>query len=73
MAKGAIKAGNTGNKAFLYTPLVSEEEFKADVSKSFLKKVFNGSLNLMVASFIKEQKMTKEEIDSLRKLLDEEG
>lgn len=73
VAKGAIKAESTGSKAFLYSPLVAEEEFKALASKSFLQKVFDGSLNLMVASFIKEEKMTKEEIQSLKRLLDEEG
>jgi len=72
-AKGAIKAESTNSKAFLYLPLVGEEEFKALASKSFLQKVFDGSLNLMVASFIKEEKISKEEIQSLKKLLDEEG
>jgi len=73
VAKGAIKPESTGSKAFLYLPLVGEEEFKALASKSFLQKVFDGSLNLMVASFIKEEKISKEEIQSLKKLLDEEG
>ena len=72
-AKGAIKAESTGSKAFLYLPLVCEGEFKALASKSFLHKIFDGSLNMMIASFIKDQNMTKEEIESLKKLLDEEG
>ena len=72
-AKGAIKAESTASKAFLYIPLVAEDEFKCLASQSFLQKVFDGSLNLMVASFIKDQKMTKEEIESLKKVLDEEG
>lgn len=73
VAKGAIKPESTDCKAFLYLPLVGEDEFRALASKSFLQKVFDGSLNLMVASFIKEDKMTKEEIQSLKRLLDEEG
>ena len=73
VAKGAIKPESTGSKAFLYLPLVGEDEYRALASKSFLQKVFDGSLNLMVASFIKEEKMTKEEIESLKRLLDEEG
>lgn len=72
MAKGAVKAENTEGKAFLYIPQISEDEFKLLASKSFLQKVFDGSLNLMVASFIKDQKMTREEIENLKKLLDEE-
>ncbi|MDS1030038.1 BlaI/MecI/CopY family transcriptional regulator [Bacillota bacterium LX-D] len=72
VVKGAVKAEKTGSKAFMYFPLISEDEFKAYASKSFLQKLFNGSLNLMIASFIKEQKMSREEIESLKKLLDEE-
>ncbi|NLI92796.1 MAG: BlaI/MecI/CopY family transcriptional regulator [Peptococcaceae bacterium] len=72
VAKQAIQPENTGGKAFLYIPLVDEDTYKAYASKSFLQKVFDGSLNLMVASFIREQKMTQEEIKSLKKLLDEE-
>ena len=72
VAKEAIKAEKTGTRAFLYAPLVGQGEYRAYASKSFLQKVYNGSLNLMVASFIKEQKITSAEIDSLKKLLDEE-
>jgi BlaI family transcriptional regulator, penicillinase repressor len=70
-AKGAIKAEKTGSKAFLYLPLVSESEYKAYANDSFLHKIYNGSVNLMLASLIKEQKLSKAEIDSLKKLLDE--
>lgn len=72
VSKEALKAENTGSKAYIYVPLVHEAEYKTFASKSFLQKVFDGSINLMVASFIKEQKMTREEINSLRKLLEDE-
>lgn len=71
-AKRAIKAEKTGTKAFLYSPLVGQSEYRAYASKSFLQKVYNGSLNLMIASFIKDHKISPAEIDSLKKLLDEE-
>mgnify|MGYP000919010568 CR=1 FL=1 len=72
VAKGAVKAEPTGNKAFLYSPLVSKSEFRAHANHSFLKKMYNGSVNLMLASFVKEQRISKKELESLRKLLDEE-
>ncbi len=71
-AKGAIKAEKTGTKAFLYSPLVGQSEYRAYASKSFLQKVYNGSLNLMIATFIKDHNISPAEIDSLKKLLDEE-
>lgn len=73
VAKQAVKAEPTGGKAFVYYPLVGEAEYRAFASQSFLHKVFGGSLNLMLATFMKEQTMSREEIDSLKKMLDEEG
>lgn len=72
-AKGAISNKKINQKAFAYSPEVEEEEYKSYVSKSFLQKIYNGSLNLMLASFIKGKKLSREEIEGLKKLLDEEG
>jgi len=70
-AKGAIKAEKTETKAFLYSPLVGRDEYRANVGKSFLQKVYDGSLNLMVSSFIKGCKISPAELEELKKLLDE--
>ncbi len=71
-AKEAIGAEKTSGKAFVYTPLVAEEAYKAHANQSFLQKLYKGSLNLMVTSFLKEKKLSKEEIEALKKLLEEE-
>lgn len=73
VSKKAIRAENTGGKAFLYLPNISLEEYRIYANDSLLKKMYNGSLNLMLASFIKDQKLSPEEIDYLKKLLDEEA
>jgi BlaI family penicillinase repressor len=70
-AKGAIKAENTGNKAFVYAPIICEEDYKAYANNSFLQKLYNGSVNLMLTSFIKEKKLSKEELEGLKQLLEE--
>ncbi len=72
VAKRAVIAEKIDGKSYLYSPNVSEEEYKRHANKSFLQKLYNGSLNLMIASFIKEQGLSKEEIDELKKILDEE-
>ena len=72
VAKGALLAETTGGKAYIYTPQVSESEYKSYANSSFLEKLYNGSVKLMLASFIKEEKITKEEMDALRKMLDED-
>lgn len=71
-AKEAIRAEKTGSKAFVYAPLVGEEEYKAYANQSFLQKLYNGSVNLMLTSFIKEKKLSREELEELKKMLEEE-
>lgn len=72
VAKEAVLAKKIDGKSYLYSPNIKEEQYKCHASKSFLQKLYNGSLNLMLSSFIKDQKLSKEEIDELKKLLDEE-
>lgn len=54
---------------YLYSPLVSEEECRRIETKSFLQKVYNGSINLLISSFIKEDKLTKDDIEELQRMI----
>jgi BlaI family penicillinase repressor len=54
----------------LYYPLISEEEYRREESKSFLKKVYGGSLNLMLANIVDEHDLSDEDIEELKKILD---
>lgn len=58
-------------KSYLYYPIVSEDEGIRVESENFLKKVFNGSLNLMLANFIDEQRLSEEEIKELKRILND--
>jgi BlaI family penicillinase repressor len=72
VGKGAITAKKIDGKSYIYSTNISEAEYKSYASNSFLQKVYNGSINLMLASFIKEQKLTKKELEELRNMLDED-
>jgi BlaI family penicillinase repressor len=71
VSKEAVTAEKIDGKSYMYSPNISEEDYKRHANRSFLQKLYKGSLNLMLASFIKEQKLSKEEIDELKKMLDE--
>jgi BlaI family penicillinase repressor len=60
----------TNGRAYVYSPLVSEEECIATASESFLDRVFGGSLQPMLAHFVEGRKLSEEELVELRKLLD---
>jgi BlaI family penicillinase repressor len=58
-------------RAYVYSPLVSEQECVATASDSFLERVFGGSLQPMLAHFVSRQRLTKNELTGLRTLLEE--
>ena len=71
VAKGAVHAEKSNGKAYIYSAIVSKDEYIREANNSFLQKMYNGSLNLMLASFVKEKKLSKEEIESLKRILEE--
>lgn len=68
--KEAISFTKKG-KEYYYFSVISEEECIREESESFLNKVFNGSLNSMVVNFVKSQKLTKDEINELKSILND--
>lgn len=65
-AIGFDKQGRT----YVYYPLVSEEECVKSESQSFLKRVYGGAVNVMFASFLEEQDLSREDIEELKRILD---
>ena len=58
-------------RVYVYEPRVTEAECIAVASGSFLERVFGGSLKPMLAHFVEQRRLTREELDELRALLDE--
>lgn len=67
--KGAIAADESG-KVKQYLPLWDKEETILEETHSIMDRVYQGNLLLMVSNAVKEQKLTKEEIDELKNMLD---
>lgn len=70
--KGAL-AYKTVERTYLYYPIVAEDTCIRAETNSFLQKVYNGSLNLLIANFLQQEKLSKEEIEELKQLLDKEN
>lgn len=71
LKKGALGYKEKG-RAFLYYPLVSEEECIDQESRSFLERVFGGSLEPMLAHFVEHRKLSTKEIKELKRILEGE-
>lgn len=71
--KGSLNVDKSNKKAYIYSPNISEDEYKKVANESFINKLYNGSLNLMMSTFIKENQLSKEDIKDLRNLLKDEN
>src|SRR5690349_17616599 len=60
-------------RVYVYKPKVSERECQASASRSFLDRVFGGSLKPMLAHFAEEKKLTREDLRQLSELLERKG
>ena len=70
VAKGALGFTVDG-KRYLYHPAVTREECERDASRTFLERVFGGNARPALAHFVEESDLTPDEIDELRRLLDD--
>lgn len=55
---------------YLYYPLITEQKCRRVETESFLQKVYDGSFHLLVANFIKDERLSEEEIEGLKRILD---
>ena len=51
--------------------LISRDEFYAGQSEKFVNETFNGSLQMFLAAFTSRKKLTKEEINEIKKMIEE--
>ena len=67
--KGVVSYNQKG-KSYLYYPVLEEKDYSINETKSFLSKLYNGSVGNLVASLYENKEITQDEIDNLRKLID---
>lgn len=68
VSKGAVTAKKE-NTFYTYYAALTEDDCVREETKTFLEKCFNGSLNTLIANFIKDEKLTEKEIEDLENLL----
>ena len=70
--KGALKFKADG-KRYLYTPAVSRDACVRSETRGLVDRLFGGSVAPLLAHFVEDHKLTRAEIEQLRKLLDRKG
>lgn len=66
--KGAIERIEPN---FLCRPIVSREKIQEESAGEFLDKLFNGSVDKLFSALVGGKKLSKEEIENLKRMIDE--
>jgi len=66
--KGALDYEQDG-RAYLYRPLVTEEQSVGNASDSFLRRVFDNSVGELMVHFARNRKLSKNDIKELKEIL----
>ena len=69
--RGLIDKGLFKNENGLVTAVISREEFYAKQSRQYVEDTFAGSLPAFIAAFTQHTKLTQEEADTIRKMIDQ--
>ena len=72
VAKGAL-AYDVEGKRFLYRAAVKREACVRHESRSFLSRVFGGAVAPAVVHFLEHTKLTPDEVEQLRRILEREA
>lgn len=68
--KGVVRFKPEGNR-YLYSPALPRERYVRQESASFLDRVFGGDASPMLAHFVRNSDLTDDQIEELRRILDE--
>jgi len=72
VAKGAVEAQRINLRANRYTALISQRQYTRRESTGFIDRLFDGSARKMLMNFVQEEKITKEDIQRLLDMIEEE-
>ncbi len=63
--------GVSQENVMMYYPLIEEGDVRRQETDMFLKRVYKGSVNMLVKGFIESGELSKDELEELKKLLDD--
>lgn len=71
MTEKSLIACEDNGQMRTYFPLIEREEAVKRETESFLNRVYNGSVSMLLSGFVKKQQLSREEIGELKRILDE--
>ena len=68
--KGSV-AHEVEGRTFVFFPLVAEHKFKQSATRDLVERVFGGSVGSLVAHLLKNENVSRQEIEEIRKLINQ--
>ena len=69
--KGYVSCEKIGRLNY-YTPLVTEADYRAAETETFVEKLYRNSPKSLIAALVQSQPLSKEDLEEIRALLDRE-
>jgi BlaI family penicillinase repressor len=70
--KGSITHEVEG-RTFVFVPLVQEDKYKRNATRDLLERVFGGDVRSLVAHLLQNEKVSRQELDDIRRLIERRG
>ncbi len=70
--KGSVNVNKVNSRTYSYYAAITRADYLNYERKGFLNRVFDGSKKNMLLNFIKEEKITKDDLEELIKLIEED-
>jgi len=70
--KGAVGHESVG-RTFAFFPRLKEDKVKKTAALDLLERVFGGNVGSLVAHLLKNERLSRDELDELRRLIDQRG
>lgn len=68
VAKGALGFNKDG-RAYLYYPLIAQQDYQLEQSRSFVERLFAGRVAPLVAGFASQNKLNADDVQQLKQLI----
>ena len=69
-AKGAV-GHEAEDRTFVFFPQLKEDRVKRTAARELLDRVFGGNVGSLVAHLLKTERMSRDELDALHRLIDQ--
>jgi BlaI family transcriptional regulator, penicillinase repressor len=77
LLRGLEEKGSIGHeiegRTFVFFPLVAEDKFKRSAVRDLVDRVFGGDVGSLVTHLLKNESVSRQELDGIRKLIGKRG